>query len=136
MPIRSNKDRWSDNKKAAAKSMAEGTESQAQIAERLGIQESTISRWKSEPEFLMKVDELTLALERHSLAGMLRRLDQKQEETAIGKNEWLKIEEFKAKLQGFDRTRVEHSGTIVQIIDNIPNTDENIKPAKKSGETD
>jgi len=112
MPIRSNKDRWSDNKKAAAKSMAEGTESQAQLAEGLGIQESTISRWKSEPEFLMKVDELTLSLERHSLAGMLRRLDEQQDDTSIGKNEWLKIEEFKAKLQGFDKTKVEHFGTV------------------------
>ena len=60
----------------------------------------------------MKVDELTLSLERHSLAGMLRRLDQKQDETSIGKNEWLKIEEFKAKLQGFEKTKVEHSGTV------------------------
>lgn len=114
MPIRSNNDRWSDNKKATAQSMAEGNESQAQIAKRLGIQESTISRWKHEPEFLEKVDEMTLTLERHTLAGMIRRLDEKQQETTVKKDEWTKLEEMKSKLLGFDKQKIDvnHSGDI------------------------
>ena len=112
MPRLAKKGEWSGNKKGVAEAMAEGTMTQGEIAKTFHIQDSTISRWKSEPEFLMKVDKLTLALERHSVAGMLRRLDQKQEETAIGKNEWLKIEEFKAKLRGFDKTKVEHTGSV------------------------
>jgi transposase-like protein len=135
MPKKSNKVIWSENKKLGAQAMAEGTETQTEIAKRLGVQESTVSRWKHDPDFLMKVDELTLALERHSLAGMLRRLDEQQEKTKIGKNEWLKIEEFKARLHGFDKKTAEHPGTIVMIIDNIPEN-KNIKPIKKSGETD
>ena len=112
MPLNAKKGEWSVNKLGVAESMAEGTMTQGEIAKKFHIQDSTISRWKKEPEFLQKIDELTLALERHSLAGMLRRLDHQQDKTKIGKNEWLKIEEFKAKLQGFDKTKVEHSGTV------------------------
>ena len=128
MPKKSKKVIWSENKKLGAQAMAEGTETQTDIAKRLGVQESTVSRWKHDPDFLMKVDEITLALERHSVAGMLRRLDQKQEETAIGKNEWLKIEEFKAKLQGFEKTKVEHVGEVKHVLEvryeNPPKDDE------------
>ena len=58
-------------------------------------------------------------------------------ERKLSKNEsnpavWLGIQklirEYKGdslKLQGLMSEKVEHSGTIVQIIDNIPNTDEN-----------
>lgn len=107
---------WSENKKLAALSMAEGTKTQTDIAKRLDIRDETISRWKRDPEFIKKIDEITLTLERHTVAGMLRRLDQKQEETAIGKNEWLKIEEFKAKLQGYDKTKVEHIGEVTHTL--------------------
>lgn len=98
---------WSENKLSVAEAMAEGTETQGQIAIRFHIQDSTISRWKHDPEFLKKVDELTLALERHSLAGMLRRIDSKQKETTVKKDEWTKLEEMKTKLLGFDRKTID-----------------------------
>ena len=50
--------------------------------------------------------------------------------------EYLKVAaELERKSRGAPDQMVEHSGTIVQIIDNIPNKDDN-KPAKNSGETD
>ena len=114
MPRLAKKGEWSEKKRQTAEAMAEGTETQGAIAERLHIQESTISRWKSDPEFLQRVDDLTLALERHQLAGMLRRLDEQQDKTTVGKTDWLKIEEFKAKLRGFDKVKVDvnHTGEI------------------------
>ena len=107
-------DIWSDNKRKAAELMAEGLYTQTEIAKSLDIRDETISRWKREPEFLQRVDDLTLALERHQLAGMLRRLDEQQDKTTVGKTDWLKIEEFKAKLRGFDKVKVDvnHSGEI------------------------
>jgi len=112
MPRLAKKGEWSDNKRQTAEAMAEGIETQGAIAERLHIQESTISRWKNDPEFLQRVDDLTLALERHTLAGMLRRIDSKQQETTVKKDEWTKLEEMKSKLLGFDKQKVEHSGDI------------------------
>ena len=114
MPRLAKKGEWSDKKRQTAEAMAEGIETQGAIAERLHIQESTISRWKSDPEFLQRVDDLTLALERHQLAGMLRRLDEQQDKTTVGKTDWLKIEEFKAKLRGMDKVKVDvnHTGEI------------------------
>ena len=112
MPKKSKKVIWSENKKLGAQAMAEGTETQTEIAKRLGVQESTVSRWKHDPDFLIKVDELTLALERHTLAGMLRRIDEKQKETTVKKDEWTKLEELKGKWLGFDKQKVEHTGSV------------------------
>jgi len=98
---------WSENKRLGAEAMAEGTETQTQIATRLGVQESTVSRWKNDPDFVETVDKLTLSLERHSLAGMLRRIDSKQKETTVKKNEWTKLEEMKSKLLGYDKKKID-----------------------------
>lgn len=122
MPTKRKKSTWSENKKLGAKAMAEGTENQVEIAKRLGVEESTVSRWKNDIDFLKKVDELTLALERHTLAGMLRRIDSKQKETTVKKDEWTKLEEMKSKLLGFDKQKVDvnHSGEVThkEIISN------------------
>lgn len=130
MPKKRNKSIWSENKKVGAEAMAEGTETQTEIAKRLGVQESTVSRWKNDPDFLKKVDELTLALERHTLAGMLRRIDAKQKDTTVKKDEWTKLEEMKTKLLGFDKQKVDvsHSGEVKQVLEvryeDPPNQDE------------
>ena len=114
MPTQAKKGEWSDRKLNTAIALAEGIETQREISARVGVDESTISHWKQEPEFLKKVDDMTLALERHQLAGMLRRLDEQQEKTTVGKTDWLKIEEFKAKLRGMDKVKVDvnHTGEI------------------------
>ena len=114
MPTQAKKGEWSDRKLETARALSEGIETQREISKRIGVEESTISRWKSDPVFLQKVDDLTLALERHQLAGMLRRLDEQQDKTTVGKTDWLKIEEFKAKLRGMDKVKVDvnHSGEI------------------------
>jgi len=52
-------------------------------------------------------NELTLKLERHSLAGMLRRIDSKQKETTVKKDEWTKLEEMKSKLLGYDKKKID-----------------------------
>ena len=114
MPTQAKKGEWSDRKLETARALSEGIETQTEIAARLNLQQSTISRWKKDPVFLKKVDDMTLTLERHQLAGMLRRLDEQQEKTTVGKTDWLKIEEFKAKLRGFDKVKVDvnHTGEI------------------------
>ncbi len=112
MPTQAKKGEWSDRKIKTARALSEGTETQTEIAERLNLQQSTISRWKKDPVFLQKVDDMTLSLERHSLAGMLRRIDSKQKETTVKKDEWTKLEEMKSKLLGFDKQKVEHSGEV------------------------
>ena len=112
MPTQAKKGEWSDRKIETARALSEGTETQTEIAERLNLQQSTISRWKKDPVFLQKVDDMTLALERHQLAGMLRRIDSKQKETTVKKDEWTKLEEMKSKLLGFDKQKVEHSGEV------------------------
>ncbi|MCK5216636.1 MAG: hypothetical protein KAJ93_02545, partial [Methanosarcinales archaeon] len=57
-------------------------------------------------------DDITLSLERHTRAGMLRRIDSKQNLTTVKKDEWTKLEEMKSKLLGFDKQKVEHSGEV------------------------
>lgn len=105
MPTKAKKGEWSDRKKETAIALAEGIETQTEIAKRLSLQQSTISRWKKDPVFIEKIDELTLTLERHTLAGMLRRIDTQQVNTKVSENEWLKIEEFRAKLLGLDKQK-------------------------------
>ena len=112
MPTQAKKGEWSDRKLETARALSEGTETQTEIAARLNLQQSTISRWKKDPVFLQKVDDMTLALERHTLAGMLRRIDSKQNLTTVKKDEWTKLEEMKSKLLGFDKQKVEHSGEV------------------------
>ncbi|MCK5013641.1 MAG: helix-turn-helix domain-containing protein [Candidatus Omnitrophica bacterium] len=114
MPTQAKKGEWSDRKIETARALSEGTETQTEIAERLNLQQSTISRWKKDPVFLKKVDGMTLALERHSLAGMLRRIDSKQNLTTVKKDEWTELEKTKIKLLGFDKVKVDvnHSGEI------------------------
>ena len=118
MPTQAKKGGWSDRKIETARALSEGIETQTEIAARLNLQQSTISRWKKDPVFLKKVDDMTLALERHQLAGMLRRLDEQQEKTTIGKTDWLKIEEFKAKLRGMDKVKVDvnHKGEVGMVL--------------------
>jgi len=108
------KSEWSERKKDVIRALAEGAETQREIAKRFHLKESSISRWKLDPEFLKAVDDITLSLERHTLAGMLRRIDSKQQETTVKKDEWTKLEEMKSKLLGFDRQKIDlnHSGEI------------------------
>lgn len=111
------KNGWSKKKVAVAKAMAEGVDSQRSIAERFDMAEETISRWKQDPEFLKRVDDLTLSLEKHTVAGMLRRISEQQVKTTVREDEWLKLEEFRAKLLGYDKQKIEHSGiTPISII--------------------
>lgn len=121
---------WSDRKKEVVRALAEGIETQREIANRLNLKESSISRWKLDPEFIKAVDEITLTLERHTLAGMLRRIDAKQKETTVKKDEWTKLEEMKGKLLGFDKQKVDvtHAGEVKTILEvryeDPPKTDE------------
>ena len=101
MPTQAKKGEWTERKLKTAIALSEGIETQREISTRVGVDESTISHWKREPEFLKKVDDMTLALERHTMAGMLRRIDSKQEETSVKKDEWTKLEDMKIKLLGF-----------------------------------
>jgi len=114
MRNKAKKSEWSERKKEVIRALAEGVETQREIAKRFHLKESSISRWKLDPEFLKAVDDITLSLERHTLAGMLRRIDSKQQETTVKKDEWTKLEEMKSKLLGFDKQKIDvnHSGEI------------------------
>lgn len=111
---------WSATKRQVAEALGEGEESHGAIAKRFGIRNDTISRWKRDPDFIRAMDDVTLRLERHTRAGMLRRIDAQQANTTVRKDEWTKLEEFKAKLQGFDKLAVDvkHRGTIAHTAIN------------------
>lgn len=109
---------WSEKKLQCAVMLAEGDKLHSEIAEILDINPATISRWKREADFLEYVDELTLKHERHTVAGMLRRIDEKLKYTKVKENDWVKLMEMKIKILGLDKQKLEHNdqNITVQII--------------------
>ena len=72
-PINKNQNfEWTPKKLAVAEALSIGIEKQGDIALRFDISQETISRWKSHPEFMEKIDELTLKNESAIRAGLLR----------------------------------------------------------------
>lgn len=69
---KSQKFEWTPKKLAIAEALSTGIEKQGDIALRFDISQETISRWKSHPEFMEKIDELTLKNESAIRAGLLR----------------------------------------------------------------
>ena len=111
---------WNEKKLNIAKEMASGTKSQRQIAEELDCHESTISKLKQIPEFMMKVDEFTIAHERGSIAGLLRMayqgLDIKEGKIPEDKTTAIDFAKLIADLQGHTKQRIEHSGATIDTI--------------------
>ncbi|WP_305063767.1 hypothetical protein [Methanococcoides sp.] len=73
-------------------------------------------RWKKIPEFLAKVDELTLDHENATRAGLLREcykgLDLKRGKIEQDKNTHLHYVQEIADLKGLKKQKVEHSGSV------------------------
>jgi len=51
--------KWSDNKRAAALLLARGHTEQ-ETADTVGVHRVTVARWKSDDDFMLEVDKLTL----------------------------------------------------------------------------
>jgi len=69
---------WSKSAIDAAEMLADGRQSQEEVAERVGVSRSTIRRWLKDPEFAAKVDELVdeyaKEVKRRGLAILVRRV--------------------------------------------------------------
>ena len=72
MPNITKKTPYTGKKLKAALMMSEGLKSQRDISEELDMHESTISKWKHDPDFAAFVDKMTLQHETASRAGLLR----------------------------------------------------------------
>lgn len=66
---------WDDAKLEIAKRLSTGIYTQREIARHFNMAESLISRYKSHPEFMQKVNELTMQYELATKAGLLREIN-------------------------------------------------------------
>lgn len=64
--------KWTPKKIHVAKALGEAQKTKTDIAKDFCMRIETIWRWEQFPEFLMKVDEFTLAAEQGTMAGLLR----------------------------------------------------------------
>lgn len=110
--------KWTNKKLDVARAIAEGIDSQRDIAKSFGMDGATISVWKQSPEFMEKVDEFTLAHERATKAGLLREaykgLGLKEKHIEEDKSTHLDYVKYVSKIQGHevDRVEMEHSGGV------------------------
>lgn len=113
----------------AALMIAEGIKTQRDISEELDIHESTISKWKQDPDFTAYVDKMTLEHETASRAGLLRRAyagaHLKQLKAGEDRSTHLDYLKFIADLQGIkgDKTNNPKDDRITAI---------NIYPAERT----
>lgn len=74
---------WSEASKEAAQLLGSGEFSQTEIAEKVGVDRATIWRWRQEPEFVERIDELREAtrneIRRHGIAFIELRVAKMQE---------------------------------------------------------
>lgn len=116
MPTNTNKFTWTKKKLDVAKMLSEGINPQCDIAKEIGVDETTISRWKRNPEFLEKIDEFTLSHELATKAGLLREcykgLEIKQLKIDDDKTTHLDYLKHITEIQGHKKQKVEHSGSV------------------------
>ncbi|WP_440952046.1 phBC6A51 family helix-turn-helix protein [Methanococcoides sp. FTZ1] len=107
---------WSAKRLKCAKLLAEGTKTNEEVAKECAISPRTLYNWKSFSEFLKKVDELTLAHEQATEAGLLREcyrgLNIKRKYIEDDKNTHLHYVQEIADLKGLKKQKVEHSGSV------------------------
>ena len=110
--------KWDEKKLNIAKELSSGTKSQKQIAEELDCHESTISKMKQHPDFMMKVNEFTLAHELATKGGILRELmngvHMKRAKIEGDRSTALDFLKEINEMLGYKKQHVEHTG-----IDNI-----------------
>ncbi|MCK5012780.1 MAG: hypothetical protein KAS66_03090 [Candidatus Omnitrophica bacterium] len=114
----SKKYKWSQKKINVAVALSEGVMTQRKIADKFKITETSISLWKREPEFLQKIDELTLAHDKATRAGLLREayqgLEIKRDKIPEDKTTHLDYTKAIADMQGLNKQKIDvnHSGEI------------------------
>jgi hypothetical protein len=115
---KSKKFKWTKNKIEIAKELSEGIKTGDQIAHDHGVAYKTIWDWKQHSEFLEKIDELTIAHERGTVAGLLRELYKglkiKSELITDDKGKHIDYIKEIGELKGHKKQRTE--GTITHII--------------------
>jgi hypothetical protein len=104
---------YTGKKLKAALMMAEGLKSQRDISDELDIHESTISKWKQNPDFTAYVDKMTVEHETASRAGLLRRayagVHLKQLKAGDDRSTHLDYLKFIAELQGLKDDKTNNS---------------------------
>lgn len=108
--------KWSKKKSDVALAMSRGIFTQRDIAEQFNISETSISIWKRDPEFLERVDVLTIANENATRAGLLREayigLDIKRNNIVEDKSTHLDYMKEISDLQALKKQLVELSGNV------------------------
>lgn len=130
--MRTNADKviYSGKKLKAALAMASGEKTQKQIAIDIGIDETTISRWKRDVEYLAYVDDLTIKHENASQAGLLRAalhgVKVKEDGMEEDKSTHLDYLKAVADIQGHNKgdTHNMNVNVGVSIVDDVPKTEE------------
>lgn len=107
MPNITKKHPYTGKKLKAALMMSEGLKSQRDISEELDMHESTISKWKHDPDFAAFVDKMTVEHETASRAGLLRRayagVNLKQTKITDDRSTYLDYLKFIVDLQGLKK---------------------------------
>ena len=133
MTTNADKQTFTGNQLKAALAMASGEKTQTQIAIDVGVNKTTISRWKQDAEYLAYVDDLTLKHENASKAGLLRSvlngMNRKEAGIDDDKSTHLDYVKVAADLQGHNKgdTHNMNVNVGVAIVDDVP------KPQKKQG---
>jgi hypothetical protein len=137
-PKKAKEFKWSAKSKKVAILIAEGFGTQTEISTEVGVHESTISKWKREPEFLEKVDELTLAYEKASKAGLLREaykgLNIKSKNISNDKSSHLDYVKAIADIQGHSKQTILHEGAPVNVLFYLPDNNRDIKIVSDVGD--
>ena len=126
MSSNTKKSRYTGNKLKVALALASGEKTQRETAAELGMDETTISKWKKDPEYLAYVDDLTLKHENASKAGLLRSvlvgMKIKEDSIDVDKSTHLDYVKAAADLQGHNKgdTHNMNVNVGVSIVDDVP----------------
>lgn len=116
--------KWTAKKLAIAKGLSMGYKSTKVVSSENDISVRQIQRWKSHPDFMLKVDELTLAHDKATKAGLLREaykgLNIKRCNIEEDKTTHLDYMKEIADLQAHKKQNIELSGSISHPIEYVP----------------
>lgn len=116
MLTNADKPTFTGKKLKAALMLAAAEKTQVKICECIGINETTLSRWKRDPDYIAYVDKLTLENELATRAGLLREMyyGAKVKAKHIDGDKSTHLDYMKgiAKVQGLESQKVEISGEV------------------------
>ena len=112
--------KWDEKTVNIARELSTGIRTNRDIAAQFEIHESTISKWKQNPEFMEKVNQFTLDHELGTRAGLLREamygLHIKEKQIENDRSSHLDYLKEIGDLQGLKKQKIEHSGSSINTI--------------------